>query len=108
MVYYSEATHYSVQKNIHLLGMPSIVIRPQPNGEIDYEDLKETIGMHRHKPVIILANVGTTMTEAKGDVARIKTILNAYAIKSSYIHSDAALSGIYLGYLHARNYKRTY
>lgn len=104
MVYYSEATHYSVQKNIHLLGLPSIVIRTQPNGEIDYEDLKETIGMHRHKPVIILANVGTTMTEAKDDVARIKAILKSYAIKSSYIHSDAALSGIYLGLLKEGNF----
>jgi histidine decarboxylase len=104
MVYYSEATHYSVQKNIHLLGMPSIVIRTQPNGEMDYEDLKDTIGMHRHKPAIILANVGTTMTEAKDDVARIKMILNCYAIKSSYIHSDAALSGIYLGLLNEGNF----
>ena len=27
MVYYSESTHYSVRKNIHLLNIPSIVIR---------------------------------------------------------------------------------
>src|SRR5687768_758389 len=52
MVYYSEATHYSIQKNIHLLGMPSIVIRCDEKGEMDYEDLKETLQMHRHRPAI--------------------------------------------------------
>lgn len=99
MVYYSESTHYSVQKNIHLLGMRSIVVRSHETGEIDYEDLKETIQMNRHLPAIILANIGTTMTEAKDDVTRIKKILKQYAIKSYYIHSDAALSGVYLGVL---------
>jgi histidine decarboxylase len=99
MVYYSEATHYSVQKNIHLLGMKSIVVRSQESGEIDYDDLKEMIQMNRHLPVIILANIGATMTEAKDDVTRIRKILKQYAIKSFYIHSDAALSGVYLGAL---------
>jgi histidine decarboxylase len=96
MVYYSEATHYSVQKNIHLLGMKSIVVRSQESGEVDYEDLKEMIQMNRHLPVIILANIGTTMTEAKDDVTRSRKILKQYAIKSYYIHSDAALSGVHL------------
>ncbi|HET7898148.1 MAG TPA: hypothetical protein VFL47_10770, partial [Flavisolibacter sp.] len=42
MVYFSESTHYSVQKNIQLLGMQSIVIRCKENGEMDYNDLRET------------------------------------------------------------------
>lgn len=96
MVYYSEATHYSVQKNIHLLNMSSIVIRADGAGEMDYEDLAETMQQHRHKPVIVLANIGTTMTEAKDDVGSIKAILKQYAIKNSYIHCDAALAGTYL------------
>ncbi len=96
MVYYSESTHYSVQKNIHLLNMPSIVIRAQDNGEMDYEDLKENIALHRHQPVIIVANIGTTMTEAKDDVAKIREVLKKSAIKNYYIHCDAALAGVYL------------
>jgi histidine decarboxylase len=96
MVYYTEATHYSVQKNIHLLNMESIVIRSQANGEMDYEDLEATLQMNRHRPVIILANIGTTMTEAKDSIPTIKACLKKYAIKSSYIHCDAALSGMYL------------
>lgn len=96
MVYYSEATHYSVQKNIHLLGMPSIVIRSQDSGEMDYEDLQENIQLHRHQPVIIVANIGTTMTEAKDDISKIREVLKKSAVKSFYIHCDAALAGVYL------------
>jgi histidine decarboxylase len=96
MVYYSETTHYSIQKNIHLLNMDSIVIRSQANGEMDYDDLAVTLQLNRHRSVIILANIGTTMTEAKDHVPTIVDILKKYAIKSSYIHSDAALSGSYL------------
>lgn len=96
MVFYSEATHYSIQKNIQLLGMNSIVIRSQENGEMDYDDLTETIQMHRHQPIIILANIGTTMTEAKDDIPTIKNILKKFAIKNHYIHADAALAGTYL------------
>ncbi len=99
MVYYSEATHYSVQKNIHLLNMPSIVIRAQESGEMDYEDLRDAIHLHRHQPAIIIANIGTTMTEAKDDLGKIKEVLKKSAIRSYYIHCDAALAGIYLSLL---------
>ncbi|PYF71620.1 histidine decarboxylase [Pedobacter nutrimenti] len=95
IVYYSEATHYSVQKNIQLLNCNSIVIRTQHNGEMDYEDLSQMLQMHRDQPVIILANIGTTMTEAKDDLSKIKAILRSLAIKNHYIHCDAALAGTY-------------
>lgn len=99
MVYYSESTHYSVQKNLHLLNMPNIVISAQANGEIDYSDLENTIGMNRQTPVIIMANIGTTMTEARDDIAKIKAILKKLAIKNYYIHADGALSGSYSAFI---------
>ncbi len=102
MVYYSEATHYSVQKNLHLLNMPGIIIRTLPNGEIDYEDLENTIRINRHLPVIMLANIGTTMTEARDDVKRIRGILKHLAIPHHYIHADGALSGSYSAFLEPR------
>jgi len=102
MVYYSEATHYSVQKNLHLLNMSNIVIRTQESGEIDYDDLEYTIRMNRHMPVIIMANIGTTMTEARDDVAKIKAILKKLAIQHYYIHADAALSGTYSALIEPR------
>jgi len=98
MVYYSESTHYSVQKNLHLLDMPSIAIRTKENGEIDYEDLHDTIRMNRNMPVIVFANIGTTMTEARDDIRKIKSIFKDLAIHHYYIHADAALTGGYCSY----------
>jgi len=102
IVYYSEATHYSVQKNLHLLNMPNIVIRSMANSEIDYEDLEKTISMNRQRPVIILANVGTTMTEARDDVGKMKAIFKNLAIQHHYIHVDGALSGSYAAFIEPR------
>jgi histidine decarboxylase len=99
MVYYSEDTHYSVSKNLRMLKMPNIMIRALPNGEIDYEDLRETLRIHREIPPIILANIGTTMKEAIDDVARVRVILRELAIPRSYIHCDAALSGMTLPFV---------
>ena len=92
--YYSQDTHYSVAKNLRLLKMPHIMIKSQPHGEIDYEDLRETIRIHRDVPPIVFANIGTTMKEAVDQVPRIRQILRDFAIPQSYIHCDAALSGM--------------
>ncbi|CAA0161331.1 histidine decarboxylase [Tenacibaculum maritimum] len=102
MVYYSESTHYSVRKNIHLLNIPSIVIKAQENGEMDYEDFENTVRMNRHKPVIVLATFGTTMKEAKDDVSKIKGILKDLAIQDHYIHCDGALAGSFGAFMEPR------
>lgn len=102
MVYFSESTHYSVKKNIHLLNIPSITIRAQENGEIDYEDLENTLQFNRHKPAIIITTFGTTMTEAKDDVSKVKKILKKLAIQDHYIHCDAALAGAYATFVEPR------
>ncbi|WP_108867307.1 histidine decarboxylase [Aquimarina aquimarini] len=93
MVYFSEATHYSIQKNVTLLNIDYVIIKSLPNGEMDYNDLQEAIGYHRHRPAIVVANIGTTMTEAKDNTRKIKTIIESMAIKKYYIHADAALAG---------------
>ncbi|MCG8838792.1 histidine decarboxylase [Tenacibaculum dicentrarchi] len=102
IVYYSESTHYSIRKNIHLLNIPSIVIKAQENGEMDYKDFKNTVRMNRHKPVIVLATFGTTMKEAKDDISNIKNILASLAIQDHYIHCDAALSGSFGAFMQPR------
>jgi hypothetical protein len=53
------------------------------------------IRMHRDQPVIMMANIGTTMTEAKDDLGLIKAIFRDFAISNHYIHCDAALAGVY-------------
>ncbi len=96
IIYYSEHTHYSAAKLVRVLGARSIMIRGQENGEIDYEDLRETIRIHRDAPPIILANIGTTMHGAVDDLTVIRAMLKDLAISRSYIHADAALSGMLL------------
>ncbi|MCP5120482.1 MAG: histidine decarboxylase, partial [bacterium] len=99
MVYYSEDTHYSASKNLRVLNMKHIMIKSQPNGEMDYEDLYETLRIHRDVPPVIFANTGTTMTEAKDDVNLIRDMLRDLAIAESYIHCDAALCGMTLPFI---------
>jgi histidine decarboxylase len=102
IVYYSEDTHYSVTKIIHVLGMRSIMIRSQENGEMDYEDLRESIKIHRDVPPIIFANIGTTMKQAIDSLPKIKSILKDLAISEYYLHSDAAFPGSYLPFIENR------
>ncbi len=102
IVYYSQDSHYSVGKNLHFLNMRNIMIRSQKNGEIDYEDLRETLRVNRDVTPIIFANIGTTMTEARDDIVKIRGIINEMAIPSCYIHSDAALCGGYAPFLEPR------
>ena len=99
MVYYSEATHYSVSKNLRLLRMPNIMLRTQDTGELDYDDLRETVRINRDAPPIIFANIGDTMREGVDDVGRIRQILEEFAIPRFYLHSDAALSGMTLPFI---------
>ncbi|HEX7048350.1 MAG TPA: histidine decarboxylase [Gammaproteobacteria bacterium] len=102
MVYFSEETHYSVSKNLHLLNMRHIMIRAQESGEIDYDDLFETMKLHRDKPPILFMNIGTTMTEGKDDIERVRGMLKKLAIPHYYIHSDAALCGPMAPFLEPR------
>lgn len=99
MVYYSEDTHYSVSKILRMVQAKSIMIRSQKNGEIDYQDLAETINIHRDVAPIIFANIGTTMKGAVDDIKKIHQIMQDRAIKEYYIHADAALSGMILPFV---------
>ncbi|MEN9866218.1 MAG: hypothetical protein RL748_1808 [Pseudomonadota bacterium] len=102
MVYYSQETHYSVAKNLHFLGMRSIMIRSLKSGEIDYDDLRETMRIHRDSPPIIFANIGTTMTEGRDDIRRIRAIIDDLTLQQSYIHADCALSGMICPFVEPR------
>jgi len=102
IVYFSSDSHYSVIKNVHFLNMRHIMIRAQDSGEMDYQDLEETLKVHRDTPAVIFANIGTTMTEAKDDLEKIRQVLDDLTITNRYIHCDAALSGIIAPYLNPR------
>lgn len=97
--YFSEDTHYSVAKILRLQHTRNIMLKSQPNGELDYDDLHETLRIHRDVPPIIFANIGTTMTGAVDDLSRIRGVLEKIAIPNYYIHADAALSGMILPFV---------
>lgn len=99
LVYYSEDTHYSVNKILRCLHVRNIMIKSCPDGRIDLEDLRETIRIHRDVPPIVFANVGTTMKGAVDDIDGIRAIFDDLAIQSHYIHADAALSGMILPFV---------
>ena len=99
VVYFSQDTHYSVVKILRLLKARNIMIKSQENGEIDYDDLHETIRINRDVPVIFMANIGTTMKGAVDDVSKVREILDDLAVPNAYIHADAALSGMILPFV---------
>ncbi len=99
VVYFSQDTHYSVVKILRVLKARNIMIKSQDNGEIDYDDLHETIRINRDAPVIFIANIGTTMKGAIDDVAKVRGILDDLAVTNAYVHADAALSGMILPFV---------
>ena len=97
--YFSEETHYSILKNLRVLNARYVMIKRQEDGEIDYQDLHDMIQVNRDLPAVIIANIGTTMRGAIDDIERIKGILRDLKIVDSYIHADAALSGMILPFV---------
>nr|VFJ56861.1 MAG: L-histidine carboxy-lyase (histamine-forming) [Candidatus Kentron sp. FW] len=101
VTYCSQDTHYSIFKGLRLFKMQHVVIKSQPNGEIDYKDLYENIKIRHHIPPIIFANIGSTMKEGVDRVDHIRNVLADLSIHAhhSYIHADAALSGMTLPFI---------
>ena len=97
--YFSEESHYSVPKILRLQHTRNIMLKAQANGEIDYDDMSETLRVHRDVPPIIFANIGTTMKGAHDNIGRIREIMHDLAISHYYIHADAALSGMVLPFV---------
>ncbi|EAA1783642.1 histidine decarboxylase [Salmonella enterica subsp. diarizonae] len=93
-LYYSKQTHYSVAKIVSMLRIEGKVIKDQPNGEIDYDDLIQKIKENNDPHPIIFANIGTTVTAAVDDISIIQKKMTeaGYDREDYYIHSDAALS----------------
>ncbi|MFY1659408.1 histidine decarboxylase [Micromonospora sp. WMMD1274] len=92
-IFYSAAAHYSIPKIARILGAPGVLIKAHPDGEMDYQHLAEQVQRRRRWPAIVVATVGTTMTEAVDDTGRIRAVLDEHGI-GGHVHVDAALSGI--------------
>ncbi|MBU2103330.1 MAG: hypothetical protein KKF80_08020, partial [Candidatus Omnitrophica bacterium] len=117
ILYYSEDSHYSIDKIARLLNMQIIKYREDsdysiyneeriaikipslPNGEIDYSKLEKAIKANRGRPVILNLNIGTTMRGAIDSPERVIGILSQCHVADFHIHCDAALSGMMLPFL---------
>ena len=99
MLYFSEEAHYSILKIARILNMPHTTVKRRSDGEIDYDDLRDMLTVHRGRPAIILATIGTTMRGAVDDISAIRQIIDELDIGEHYIHADAALSGMILPYV---------
>ena len=88
-----------------MLGMDaeSVVIPADDRGEMDYDELAQAAAAGADRPAIVVATVGTTMTEAVDDVGRIHAALDAAGISDggrhcmSMVLSPACLSPWTLG-----------
>lgn len=104
-VYHSVAAHGSVAKAVQILDRRAVAIQADYRGEMDYVSLREALlSRGGDEPVVIVATIGTTMTEAVDDVPRILAIVREAGIRHAYVHADAALAGIPLAVLGRLNF----
>lgn len=99
VIYYSESSHYSIEKIIRIIRAKSVAVKSLANGEMDYDDFKKNLALNKNFPAIILANIGTTMTGAIDNLDLIKEQLLSQKISDVYIHCDAALHGGFLPFI---------
>ena len=101
-VYFSAAAHYSFPKACHLLKLPVEIIECQATDEIDYSALRRRCAENPGMPAIVVANIGTTMAEARDDVRQIRLALAEAGVREYFIHADAALCGGYAAFMEPR------
>lgn len=96
VLYHSVAAHYSVGKAARFLGMnaDAVTVEVDARGEMRYDALARAASAHRHRPAVVVATVGTTMTEAVDDVARIHAALTEAGVTRRHLHVDGALAGV--------------
>lgn len=101
-VFYAKgSTHYSVPKIAEIQRLNIKPIAANPDGSIDLNDFKKQVILHLeshpYSSIIVIANIGTTITGAIDDVPGIKRILDEAKSKPTYtIHMDGALTGFVL------------
>ncbi|MGC4745952.1 histidine decarboxylase [Micromonospora sp. DT201] len=94
VVYYSRAAHYSIGKILDIIGASSEIVDVDERGEMDYQHLAALVGWRRHRPAVVVATAGTTMTEAVDDPDRVDAVLREAGVDRRHVHVDAALAGI--------------
>jgi histidine decarboxylase len=77
-----------------------VKVKTHDNGEMNYEDFEQKLTQNMDKPVIINANLGTTMKGATDNTREIYRIICKHNKQSSYfMHADGALMGFVLPFI---------
>ncbi len=98
-VFYAKGhTHYSIPKIAEVSRLNIEPVAANQDGSLNLDELKKELLFHlRAKPysaVIVVANMGTTITGAIDDIPGIKKVLDEIKPKPLYtIHMDGALTG---------------
>lgn len=96
----SEDSHYSIFKIAKMLQIKVQVVKSNENGEIDYRHFDQCIDDTGDSPVIVCANMGSTMKGAIDDARELYRILCKYNKDDKYyMHADGALMGFVLPFL---------
>jgi len=98
-VFYCSQETFAMKKLLRSLRVPNVVIRSHEDGRMDVAHLREELRANPEAPPTILANIGTTLKGAVDDLDDIKNVLSELSIQKSYIHADAALSGMVLPFV---------
>lgn len=93
-IFHTDQSHYSIPDGAEMLGMSTCMIKSQPSGEMDYEDLAKNLEGKDPNKVIVIANFGTTFTGAIDQIDEIKKVAPL-----SYVHVDGALGGMMIPFL---------
>jgi histidine decarboxylase len=96
-----EHTHYSIPKIAEILHLNIRPIQANLDGSIDLNNFKKelilNIAAHPYSAIIVIANIGTTITGTIDDIPHIKKTLDEIQPKPTYtIHMDGALTGFVL------------
>ncbi len=94
-------THYSVPKIAEILHLNIRPIQANPNGSINLDSFKKelilNLSAHPYSPVIVVCNIGTTITGSIDDIPNVKKILEEMQPRPNFsIHMDGALTGFVL------------
>lgn len=101
-VFYTKGhTHYSVPKISEILHLNIRPVSSNEDGSMDLNDFKKELLLHQgafpHSPLIVIANIGTTITGAIDNVPGMKKTLDSMPRKPMYtMHMDGALTGFVL------------
>lgn len=98
-IFYSKGhTHYSIPKIAEIQRLNIKPVISNEDGSLSLSNFKKELifhlAAHPYCPIIVIANIGTTVTGAIDDVPGIKKILEETKPKPNYtIHMDGALTG---------------